>query len=63
MTKFAFINNEQDRVWIVEAVDQHNAIAKAVKAGFAENMHDFYYGLSDGQISVNEVAKEILEDS
>jgi len=60
MTKFAFIDNEQERVWIVEAEDQHNAIAKAVKAGFAESMQDFYYGLSDGQISVLEIAKEIL---
>jgi len=59
MTKFAFVDNEQQRVWIIEAEDKHNAIAKAVEAGYSEDMADFYYGLEDGQISIYEVAKEI----
>jgi len=58
--KFIFLN-EMDRGWVVEAQDKHNAIAKAVEAGYSENMADFYYGLSDGQISVVEVEREISE--
>ena len=61
--KFAFIDNERGSVWIVVAVDKHNAIAEAVEAGFSESMHDFYYGLEDGQITIYEVAKEIPEAS
>ena len=57
--KFALVDREPGRVWIVEAEDKHNAIAKAVENGFSEDMSDFYYGLEDGQISVYEVAKEI----
>ena len=60
--KFAFVDNEGGRVWIVEARDKHNAIAKAVEAGYSDSMHDFYYGLEDGQISIYEIEKEILED-
>jgi len=56
--KFAVID-EGRRCWIVEAIDKHNAIAKAVEADFAENMADFYYGLDDGQISVVDIEKEI----
>lgn len=62
MMKFAFVSNEQERVWIVEAEDKHNAIAKAVEAGYSHDMADFYYGLGDGQISVYEIEKEILEE-
>lgn len=61
--KFAFVDNEREHVWIVEARDKHNAIAKAVEAGYSENMADFYYGLGDGQISVYEIEKEIPEAS
>lgn len=57
--KFVFVDNERGRVWIVEARDQHNAIAKAVEAGYSEDMADFYYGLGDGQISIYEIEKEI----
>lgn len=61
--KFAFVDNEREHVWIVEARDKHNAIAKAVEAGYSEDMANFYYGLGDGQISIYEIEKEILEDS
>jgi len=61
--KFAFVDNEREHVWIVEARDKHNAIAKAVEAGYSEDMADFYYGLGDGQISIYEIEKEILEGS
>jgi len=61
--KFAFVDNERDRVWIVEAEDKHGAIAKAVKNGYSEDMMDFYYGLEDGQISVYEISKEIDESN
>jgi len=63
MMKFAFVDNEREHVWIVEARDKHNAIAKAVEAGYSEDMADFYYGLGDGQISIYEIEKEILEGS
>jgi len=57
--KFVF-TDDTEKCWIVEAKDQHNAIAKAVENGFAEDMKDFYCGLDDGQISVQEVQK-VLE--
>lgn len=57
--KFAVIDNERDRCWVVEAQDKHNAIAVAVKGGFSSDMADFYYGLSDGQISVMEVNQSL----
>jgi len=47
MKKFIF-TNDREKVWLVTSTDQHNAIAKAVAAGYAEDMADFYYGLSDG---------------
>lgn len=65
MMKFVFVDNERDggHVWIVEAGDKHNAIAKAVEAGYSEDMADFYYGLEDGQISIYEIEKEILKEA
>lgn len=57
--KFAFIEEERNRCWIIEADDKHIAIAKAVEAGFQQDMESFYYGLSDGQISVIKIEKEI----
>ena len=58
--KFIFVDNEKDEnVWLVEAQDKHNAIAKAVEKEFAQDMKDFYYGLEDGQISIYEITKEI----
>ena len=58
MKKFIF-TNDGEKAWLVISVDQHNAIAKAVEAGYASDMSDFYYGLSDGQISILEIEKEI----
>ena len=57
--KFVFVENELDKCWVVEAADKHNAIAIAVGEGYAESMHDFYYGLEDGQISIHELKREI----
>lgn len=56
--KFIFVS-EGERGWIVEAANQNEAIAKAVENGYANDMSDFYYGLSDGQIEVIKVEKEI----
>jgi hypothetical protein len=58
MKKFVFIN-EGEKAWLVTSIDQHNAIAKAVEAGYVSDMADFYYGLSDGVILVLELEKEI----
>jgi hypothetical protein len=57
--KFAFINYDPEKCWIVKAMDQHRAIKIAVERGFAEDMKDFYYGLSDGQIGIFEVEESI----
>lgn len=56
--KFVFVD-ESEKCWLVEAKDKHNAIAKAVEKGFSQDMADFYYGLSDGQVHVYEVGKEV----
>lgn len=58
MKQFVFTQDDET-CWIVTAQDEHNAIALAVENGFSESMHDFYYGLSDGQINVLQVNKEI----
>ena len=60
MKKFIFLDDDHGKCWLIESEDQHNAIAQAVKEGYAEDMADFYYGLSDGQIFVAEVQKEFL---
>ena len=57
--KFAIIDNELNRCWVIESTDKHNAIAEAVRNGFSEDMADFYYGFEDGQISVLPVEKEL----
>lgn len=58
MKKFIF-TKDGEKAWLVTSTDQHNAIAKAVEAGYAVDMTDFYYGFSDGQINVQELEKEI----
>ena len=57
--KFAFIDREIPKCWIVEAEDKHKAISIAVENDYAESMSDFYYGLEDGQISIYEITKEV----
>ena len=58
--KYIFIS-EGENAWIVEADNQHAAIAKAVEEHNYQNgdMSDFYYGLDDGQIQIFPVEKEI----
>lgn len=58
MKKFVFIN-ESEKCWLVNDINKHTAIAAAVENGYATDMEDFYYGLSDGQIQVFEVQKQI----
>ena len=56
MKRFIFI--EDEKYWLVEAPNMHEAVSKAVKEGFANgDMESFYYGLEDGQIEAKEITK------